>query len=184
MVANAQTDFSSEYAALNGQITEDGLHQYAAVTLPQDHPFIYAEFNEIVRTLTEGTGVIYLGFSECPWCRCLIPALEQAYRDSGSSGKILCYNALEYRDVRTLDENGNIITEKPATEEYEELVQLLYDHLGPYEGLNDPAIRRIYFPTVVFVRDGEILSVHCSTLEEQTNPYVPLTDEQFDALVD
>lgn len=182
-IAYAQSSFAMEYAALNGKITEDGLHIYPSVELPEDNPFVYATFTEIIDTLENGTGVIYLGFPECPWCRCLVPALQEAYTRSDLQTSVLCYNALPQRDVQVLAEDGTIITEKEASPEYAQLVSILYDYLGPYEGLNDSSIRRIYFPTTVFVLNGEIISLHIDTLEQQTDPYIPLDTVLYEELV-
>ena len=44
--------------------------------------------------------------------------------------------------------------------------------------------KRIYSPSVIFVRDGEILGIHMSTVESQENPKEGLTDEQYDELYD
>lgn len=181
--ACAQTDFATEYAALNGRITGDGLHMHAQVQLPEDNPFRNADFKDVIAVLEGGTGVIYLGFPECPWCRCLVPALQDAHFRSGAQDNILCFNAQEMRDVCSLSEDGSIIVEKEASAEYKQLVDLLYDHLKPYEGLNDPSIRRIYFPTTVFVREGEIMAVHLATLDEQQDPYVPMNEALYEELV-
>lgn len=181
--AFAQSDFAAEYEALNGQVTGDGLHMYAQIQLPEDSPFRYASFEDTIAMLEGGTGVVYLGFPECPWCRCLVPALQDAHTRSGAQGDILCFNALEMRDVRSLAEDGSIITEKEAAAEYEQLVSLLYDHLEPYEGLNDPSIRRIYFPTTVFVQEGEITAVQLATLDQQQDPYIPLDETLYEELV-
>ena len=85
---------------------------------------------------------------------------------------------LEIRDKKSLDEEGNIITEKEGTKEYYELVSLLQDVLPVYDGLNDENIKRLYFPTVIFVRDGKIVGTHMDTVSSQENPRVPLNDEQ------
>lgn len=181
--ACAQSDFAAEYAALNGQTTSDGLHAYAEVSLPEDDAFAYAAYEDVISLLEGGTGVVYLGFPQCPWCRCLVPALQEAHARTGAQDSILCFNALEMRDVRSLAEDGTIVVEKEAAPEYDRLVSLLYDELGPYEGLNDPSIRRIYFPTTVFVRDGQIVSLHVATLDAQADPYVPLSPSLYEELV-
>ena len=61
-------------------------------------------------------------------------------------------------------------------------MQILYDYLDSYEGLNDPTIKRLYFPTVVFVKNGEIIGIHTSTVESQTDPSVSLTNSQYEEL--
>ena len=69
-----------------------------------------------------------------------------------------------------------------GTEEYYELVEKLDSVLGEYEGLNDSSIKRLYFPTVVFVKDGEIVGSHIGTVDSQTDPSIALTDEQYEEL--
>ena len=61
-------------------------------------------------------------------------------------------------------------------------MERLKDYLGPYQGLNDDTIKRLYFPTVVFVKDGQIQMFHEGTIPSQDDPYVKLTDDQEDEL--
>ena len=35
--------------------------------------FVYRSLDEINKILENGTGVVYLGFPECPWCKGYIP---------------------------------------------------------------------------------------------------------------
>jgi hypothetical protein len=58
----------------------------------------------------------------------------------------------------------------------------LSDVLTPYEGLNDDSIKRLYFPTVVYVKDGKVLSSTIGTVDSQTEPYVKLNDDQYNEL--
>jgi hypothetical protein len=93
-------------------------------------------------------------------------------------GAIYYYNALSERDKKTLDDKGNLVVEKEGSEFYAYLVEKLHDYLGLYEGLNDPSIKRVYFPTTVFVSNGKIASVHLDTLPSQSDGYAPLNDAQ------
>ena len=175
--------FKEEYELINGQMNLSGSHEYKTIEIPEENPFVYAEMEDIERLFTEGTGVLYLGFPECPWCRTLIPVLVEAVQENGFDGDIFYYNALPDRDVRSLDENGEVVVEQEGTETYYRLLELLGDHIGPYEGLDDPSIKRIYFPTTVFVKDGEILYVHIDTVESQTDGYEPLDERQHAELL-
>jgi hypothetical protein len=59
------------------------------------------------------------------------------------------------------------------------MVEILYDWLWEYAGLENPKIKRIYVPTTIFVQDGEIRYVHIATLRENyVDGYKPLDDEQ------
>ena len=182
----AQTDaarFKAEYEILNGQSNFDGSAVYASLDIAPDNPMAYADETGLMAFLAGGTGILYLGFAECPWCRTLVPALLEAARDSAYPGQILYYDALHDRDQLERDEDGNLQVTEPGTDLYRHLVDVLYDYLNPYAGLDDETIKRIYFPTTVFVANGEILSVHLVTVESQTDPYAPLDDAQHAELL-
>lgn len=172
--------FKEEYEAYNNTKDASG-KEYVNVSIDEDNIMHYASFNELKELLTSGTGVIYFGFPECPWCRNAVPVLVNASNSTGLD-KIYYFNASNIRDEKSLDEEGNIITTKEGTKEYYELVSLLDDVLLAYDGLNDESIKRLYFPMVVFVRDGKIVGTHIDTVSTQTNPRVPLNDEQVKEL--
>ena len=125
--------------------------------------------------------MIYFGFPECPWCRNAVPVLIETAKEIGID-KIYYFNALSIRDKKHLNENGKIVVDEEGTEEYKELVDLLYDYLGEYEGLNDSSIKRLYFPTVVFIKNGNILGMHIGTVNTQTDPSEELTTQQIEEL--
>ena len=166
--------FKNEYESLN----EDG---YKKIEISEDNQIKYSSYEEIVEILTSGTGVIYLGFPECPWCRNAVPVLLDAVSETGID-IVYYYNALSIRDKKHLDEDGNIIIDNEGTKEYKNLVNILYDYLGEYEGLNDSSIKRIYFPTVIFVKDGNVKWLHVSTVDSQKDPSKGLTYEQYEEL--
>lgn len=176
VITEDEIKFKDEYENLNNK-KDSKDRDYMEVSIDEDNGIIYASFDQIYEILTKGTGVIYFGYPECPWCRNAVPMLIQAASNKGLND-IYYFNAKEIRDTKSLDENGNIVTEKEGTEEYYKLIEVLSDYLGVYEGLNDDNIKRLYFPTVVFVLRGEIVGIHVGTLDSQTDPRVPLTEEQ------
>ena len=135
----------------------------------------------MIDILKNGTGIIYVGFPECPWCRNIVAILVNTLQEYGIS--FYYYNAYDIRDQKHLDENGTIITDKEGTKEYYEILSLLGDTVSEYVGLNDSSHKRLYFPTIVFVKNGEVITVHQGTIESQTNPYVELTLEQKDEII-
>lgn len=177
--SNDAKKFKKEYESLNGQKNANG-KEYISVDIKDDSKIYYATYQEIMDLLNHGTGVIYFGFPECPWCRNMIPVLLDA-ADETSIEKIYYFNALSMRDTKSL-KDGVIVTEKEGTEEYYQLLNALSSILGPYEGLNDDTILRLYFPTVVFVKNGTIVGSHEGTLDSQEDPYVALTTEQKEEL--
>ncbi len=166
--------FKEEYEALN---SDDDYHD---IDIKDNNPIVYANYQDVMKTL-DGTGVILFGFPECQWCRNAIPVLLSAASDLEVE-EIKYFNALSIRDTKSLDEEGNIVTEKEGTEEYYALVEKLGEDLSTYAGLNDETIKRIYFPTVVFVKDGEIVDIHVSTVESHTSKDETLTEEQTEEL--
>jgi thiol-disulfide isomerase/thioredoxin len=172
--------FKDEYESLNNKTNDHG-KEYVNIKIDEENPIVYANYDEIIYILENGTGVIYFGFPECPWCRNSVPVLLDAAKEIGVD-KIYYYNALSIRDTKSLDDKGNIVTDKKGTDEYYKLVDLLSDVLTPYEGLNDDSIKRLYFPTVVYVKDGKVLSSTIGTVDSQTDPYVKLNDDQYNEL--
>lgn len=173
--------FKNEYENLNGEESSSG-YTYMALSLPDTKNVKYATQDDVVNMLTNGTGIIYFGFPECPWCRNIITPLLEVVNDNGLS--LLYYNNKEDRDIKELDDNGNIITTKEGSDDYYEIVDLLSDYLGEYKGLSDESIKRLYYPTVVFVDHGEIKGVHIGTVESHTVGTNELTIQQKDELKD
>ena len=177
--SNDAKKFKEEYESLNGEKNRNG-KEYVHVDIKDNNKIYYATYQEIMDLLDHGTGVIYFGFPECPWCRNMIPVLLDVAEET-SIEKIYYFNALSMRDTRIL-KDGVIVTEKEGTEEYYKLLDALSSVLGPYAGLNDDSILRLYFPTVVFVKDGTIVGSHEGTLDSQEDPYIVLTTEQKEEL--
>ncbi|MDD3452962.1 MAG: hypothetical protein PHN42_01625 [Bacilli bacterium] len=174
--------FKKEYESLNNKNSEKG-YQYLNLNIIEDNNIEYIDQYEVIDILKNKTGIIYFGFPECPWCRNMISTLINTSYEFGVD-KIYYYNAYDIRDIKHLDEQGNIITDKEGTDEYYQIVDLLKDYLGIYEGLNNESIKRLYFPTVVFVKNGEIKKVHIGTVSDQEDPTIELTEEQKNNLIE
>lgn len=174
------TKFKEEYESLNDKNVGGKEETYPTVHLEENNPFYYASYEEVEKIL-EGTGIIYLGYPECPWCRNLVPLLEKASKKIGIE-KIYYINMKEERNLLKL-ENGEIITEKEGSQGYNALVERLKDILPVYENLEDEEVKRIYVPYVLFVKEGKVVDTHTGTLDEQANPYISLTEEESTKLL-
>ena len=174
--------FSAEYMELNGELRSNG-EPHFILDIPQDITVFYLEADEVISKLETGTGIIKLGFPTCPWCREIVPFLIEL---TGQNNVPLYYmNIQPIRDVQELDESGEVVTVTEGTPEYYKMVELLYDWLWEYKGLEDPNIKRIYVPTTIFVKEGEIQYVHIATLRENYDDgYVPLDDQQAERVAD
>ena len=173
---NDAKHFKTEYEKLNG-LKDKNKKKYIEVKIPKDNNVKYASFDKVMEFLDNGTGILYLGFPECPWCRNMVPILIDTAMENEIENSYY-FNALSIRDIKKLDDDGNIITTKKGTKDYYKLVDKLKDFLGPYEGLGDDSIKRIYFPTVIFLQGGKIVGSHIGTVDSQKDPYKVLNKSQ------
>ncbi len=170
--------FKKEYEALNNKKTSSG-NTYPEVKLNSDNPFVYASAKEVVDTLNNGTGLIYLGFPNCPWCRNAINVLQYVNID-----KILYLNMTDQRDLYELVD-GTLTQTKKGTKQYYQMLKSLDSILDEYEVDNvKTGEKRIYVPLVIGVKDGKIVGYHADTVDlpEGQTPYDKLTKEQQNTL--
>ena len=182
--------FKNEYEKFNG--VEAYGQKYQELNISSTNPIKYSNYDEIIDIIENKTGVIYLGFPECPWCRTIIPVLFDAVNEN-KIDTIYYLNIKDERDsyviennklVYEIDENGN---EKKGTKGYFKLLSALDEYLTEYtisfEGETyETGEKRIYAPTVIFVKDGKILGIHVSSVDSQTSGFDKLTDKQEEEL--
>lgn len=168
--------FKLEHEELNGLVHPNNSERvHKDMYVPEDNPFVFVEFDEIIDLLeNNGTGVVYLGFPICPWCRNLVPVLADAAIEFGVE-EIMYRNILEDRNLLELDEEGNVVEVEAGNPGYYRLMELLGNHVPIYRDLNDDSLRRIYVPAVIFIKDGEVVRYfqNLSTFEERV-PNEPL----------
>ena len=104
----------------------------------EDNVFVYRTDKEVIDILKHGTGIVYLGFPECPWCQAYVSYLDEITKETKIE-KIYYLNILEIR--------------KNNTKEYQEIVSLLDNYLS----YDEEGKKRIYVPAVVAVKEGEII---------------------------
>lgn len=132
----------------------------------EDNKFVYANAEETIDILENGTGVVYLGFPECKWCGKYVVYLDEVAKDKNVD-KIYYYNIRE-------DRSNN-------TDTYKKIVELLDGYLENDEDGNP----RIYVPAVVFVNNGSIVGFDDeSSLDTLgfSNPSDYWTSDRVDAL--
>lgn len=179
-ITDDEKNFVVEYEKFNGKSSMTSGMKYMEVKIPEKNGVEYINGEKVIEMLSEGTGIIYFGFPECPWCRnMIVPLLEVTTEEEE---KVYYYNAYSIRDDKDIDENGNIVTYKEGTETYYKILELLGDKAEIYEGLNDESIKRLYFPTVVFIKNGEVVDMHVSTVSSQKDPSKKLNDKQIKEL--
>ncbi|MDD2505007.1 MAG: hypothetical protein PHF21_01900 [Bacilli bacterium] len=180
VITNDSLNFKQEYEQLNSDTDK-----YLNVEIPSYVPIEYVDYDKIFEILDNGTGIIYFGFPECPWCRNLTPVLASSAIDYGID-TIYYFNKHEDRNSLSLNKKGKIVTDKKGTKEYNKLIDLLKEVLPVYRGLNDDSIKRLYFPTVLFVKEGKVLGLEqtLSTYAERIDgdPLIPMSKAEKDEL--
>ena len=107
-------------------------------SIDNDNIFVYRTLEEINKILKNGTGIVYLGFPECPWCKGYVPYLNEVAKKA-KLDKIYYFNILKDR--------------KNNTDDYKKTVELLKDYLK----YDDEGNKRIYVPAVIAVNKGKIV---------------------------
>lgn len=175
-ISKDEIKFRIEYEKFNNK-TNLSKEKYVEIHIPERNGIRYTNSKEIIRILKKGTGIIYFGFPQSNWSRDMIEVLIDATIEKDVS-KIYYLNAYGLRDEKYIDEDNNLLTLKKGTDEYYKILELLGDKAEIYEGLNDDSIKRLYFPTVIFVKNGKIVSIHTSTVESHKDKSKKLNSNQ------
>lgn len=104
----------------------------------EDNVFVYRTLEEINKILENGTGLIFLGFPECPWCRGYAPIINEIAKQEKLE-KVYYFNIKQDR--------------ADNTELYQKAVKLLGENLRYDEEGN----RRIYAPSLIAVKNGNVV---------------------------
>lgn len=181
--------FKEEYESLNDVVIEGTKYKYPSVEILKDNAVKYVTSEELLEVLDEGTGAVYFGYPNCPWCRSAVPVLIEAADEVGLE-TIYYLNVKDERDEIKVKEDGSLEVVKEGTEGYKKLLKRLDSVLLDYT-LTDihgnevsANEKRIYVPLVVFIKDGEIVGYHLDTVASQKNPFEPLNEEQKNELMD
>ena len=172
-------NFKNEYEYFNGKTINET--KYHNVTINEENIIVYSNYEEIFNILTKDSGVIFFGNPEDQLCRSMINVLLEAL-DSVGVEKLYYLNNSDDRDVLSLNENGDIIVQKEATENYLKLLEILDDKASIYKEINNSDKKRLYYPTVIFVKDGKIVDVVVGTVDSHKDQNLELTHEQREEL--
>ena len=121
--------------------------------VPEDNIFYTSDKDGVLKLLEHGTGVILLGFEECPWCQAYAPYLDEVSKEYDL--KVLYYDVLEDR--------------KENTEFYQTLVNIMNEQGDDITGYDNDGNARIYVPLVIYVIKGEIVGYDSETSQLSTD---------------
>lgn len=178
-----------EYEALNGTSIESIQKEYPSVSLGEDNPYVYKTEEEIVNILENKTGIIYLGFPGCPWCRNMVGVLASAAKAKELS-TIYYLDIKGIRDTYKLDSNNKLVQEKEGSASYYKMLKILDKYLDDYvlttkdgKSVNTKE-KRILAPSVIAVKDGKVVDFHAVTVESHKNGFDLLDEKQKKELQD
>ena len=160
--------FKNEYEKLN--------EKYYEVKIDKNNKIKYSSYKELYKIIGKGTGIIYLGHNEDNDSRFAIETLLKALKDNEISDTIYYLDIYNDRDMYTIEDN-NLVYEKDkngneikGSKEYFKLIEYLDNYLGEYvlylDDIEfDTNVKRIPIPTIIFVKDGNIVSLESISLE-------------------
>lgn len=104
----------------------------------KNNVFIYKNADEIIKILENGTGLIYFGFPDGPWCQAYVPILNEVAKEQNAK-EIYYLNIQKIRNKNTSD--------------YQRIVKIIKSYLSK----DDEGNKRIFVPDVYAIRDGKII---------------------------
>lgn len=122
--------------------------------MTENNVFVYRDIEQIIKILENGSGIVYLGFPECPWCKAYVKYLNEVAIDNDLD-KIYYYDILDDR--------------KDNTKEYQKIVGILEEYLR----YDDEGNKRIYVPAVISVKNGKITGFDDETSYDTKNYETP-----------
>lgn len=139
-------------------------------SLPADNAYtLLSDHQDVEDMLNHGTGVLFFGFPECPWCQYYVPMLNE---DALAAGVNVKYY--------------NIYVDKTADRTwYDSIADLLDEKDSEITHYDNDGKKVIYMPLVVFLHDGEIIGFDdetCDLDSDEISPADYWTDEKISAL--
>lgn len=180
-VTESSKKFKTEYESINNTNNSSDV-PYLNVSIPEASKVIYKDSKEILDTLNNDTGLVYFGYNTCPWCRSMVETLVEVANEKNIN---LYY--FDIKDIRSSYkvENKKLIKTKEGSEEYYKILEKLDSNLSEYKISDtktkkeyDTKEKRLYAPTVIAIKKGEVISFHEGTVTSQENAQNGLNDEQ------
>lgn len=112
--------------------------------------------------------IVLLGFPACPWCQAIMPEYNEVAKE-------LNIQAIYYVDIKDMRDN-------PESEDHD-IYLTLYEK---FEAVVDQEKERINAPTIINIKDGQLVGFHIDTVSTHTineaGILPPLDEEQRNEL--
>lgn len=129
---------------------------YKLYDVDKNHVFEKISAKSAVNLIKNETGIIYLGYPDCPWCQDLVPLVNEIAKEN------LVEKVYYIDDFYYMRPDKN---DKPKKQnEYNELVKLLGSEIVELKSSeNEYDIIRV--PVVLFIKNGKIVDYHKGTYD-------------------
>lgn len=128
--------------------------------LPEANQFYYMEKDGVETLLLHGTGILFFGFPECPWCQAYLPQLNEVLL--ANDAKAAYYN---------------IYTDKTADRTFYDMIakdiESVNDTGSPIVQYNNDGKQIIYMPLTLFIKNGRIVYDNNETSTEDAKVIQP-----------
>ena len=136
--------------------------------LTDQKPFEKTDINTVFTMLeNKQSGIVYFGFSDCPWCQEALPILKQVLEEQ----ELSCYY------VQTRDEERKALLKE---EEKAAIMEESMDFLQKDEE-NNP---QLYVPFVIVIDEGKVIDGHVGTVEGYDTNERKMNEEEKQQLKD
>lgn len=152
-----EINFKWEYERFNEKKNLSNV-KYITVNVKENNNVIYLDSKSTIDFLRNKTGVLLFGYPESNYTRNAVNVLLDMTDED-----IYYYNAYEIRDEKAKVDD-EIITKKEGTKDYYKILELIGDNAEAYEEIGDGS-KRLYFPTILFVKNGKIKYMHSGTVD-------------------
>ena len=133
------------------------------MNLAANKRFVYASDKEVLDIFDNGSGVVFLGFPQCPWCQHFSEHVDRAAQAEG-------IDKIYYLNIRDARASNNGV--------YQKLVKKLEPYLEKDKNGNP----RIFVPDVSIVKNGKIIGRYKeeSTGDDNITPDKYWTNERIE----
>ncbi len=132
--------------------------------------------SEVVSKLdNKETFVLYMYFDACPWCKELGPIVSDYLKDKEELLNLTYAlnvrpDGVKENDLRYKDDDGNY---------NEPLFETIYNFI--YDQLDEDKV--VYVPTLLFIKDGQLVYYHSGTVEGHDATERTLTDDEKQTII-
>lgn len=178
-VKNVYTDdeikFKNEYEKNNGVEIVEG-YVLKSLDIDSDNNVKYVYDKDIINLLSNGTNIIYFGWSDCNWCRTALPILLKTLKKN-EIDTLYYYN---FKELRNAYENKD----EEKSKIYENIINIIGNDINTVFDENSTRAneKKILAPTVVFIKDGKYVGLHFKTVDSQVNSTDELDNNQKEEL--